>query len=237
MESITANSGTRIAHRVLSTPYARRIAGERGIALAVLTGTGPNGRVTGADVLRFVPPTATAPTASAPAPSEAMLPSPAALAATVDLAAIRDLLDQFAGLAPKIALVDICLKAATAALRLTPGFSGGGTTIVLTAGRAGGRTLRGLDRLALGAIAAMRDGDATADSPDIRPALAVSWIGRAGIRPVAMPISTGGPARLVIAGDTAGARPSASSATIRNGSPTWRQRISFSPSRHSWRSR
>jgi pyruvate dehydrogenase E2 component (dihydrolipoamide acetyltransferase) len=38
--------------RVISTPYARRLAREAGIELAGMTGTGPRGRIKGADVIR-----------------------------------------------------------------------------------------------------------------------------------------------------------------------------------------
>lgn len=72
-------------NRVVATPLARRIAAEKGIDLASVKGSGPNGRVTKADVLGAKPaaapaaaPVATAaPAAAAPAPVAA--PAPAAV--------------------------------------------------------------------------------------------------------------------------------------------------------------
>lgn len=72
-------------NRVVATPLARRIAAEKGINLASVKGSGPNGRVTKADVLgakpaaapAAAPVAAAAPAAAAPAPVAA--PAPAAV--------------------------------------------------------------------------------------------------------------------------------------------------------------
>ncbi len=70
------------AGRVKASPLARKIATERGIDLAQMTGTGPGGRITRADVEGFVPPP--------PAPSEAPAAAPAAPAAgDVPLSSMR----------------------------------------------------------------------------------------------------------------------------------------------------
>ncbi len=196
------------ARRVPSTPYARRLARERGIAITAFAGTGPNGRVTGDDVMHFVPLPERSPLASAESSPRTMA-MPAALAAGVDLTAVRNLLRDLVDAAPGIEIVDVCLKATTTALRLTPGFGviagtdGNAGIILLGAGR-GARALRGLGRLTLSAIAAARkDEPAAAVSADEHAAVSMSWIGRAGIRPVAMPIAAGSAARLVIAADAA----------------------------------
>jgi len=56
--------------RVKASPLARRIARERGIDLAALSGTGPEGRIVAEDVERAaVPPPKAAAAAAAPAPS------------------------------------------------------------------------------------------------------------------------------------------------------------------------
>jgi pyruvate dehydrogenase E2 component (dihydrolipoamide acetyltransferase) len=59
--------------RIKASPLARRIARERGVDLAQLRGTGPDGRIVAEDVERSgaqpEPAVATAPTAAAPAPS------------------------------------------------------------------------------------------------------------------------------------------------------------------------
>lgn len=64
VERAAAASGTRApepatapeAHRVRSSPLARRLAAELGVQLSAVTGTGPGGAVTEEDVLAAVPP-------------------------------------------------------------------------------------------------------------------------------------------------------------------------------------
>ncbi len=62
---------------VRASPIARRLARERGIDLAALTGTGPNGRIVEQDVLNYEPPAET-PAAAPEAPAAAPAPAPAA---------------------------------------------------------------------------------------------------------------------------------------------------------------
>ncbi|MHC6593482.1 dihydrolipoamide acetyltransferase family protein [Arthrobacter sp. C152] len=63
------------AHRVRSSPLARRLAAELGVDLDSITGTGPGGAVTEEDVLAAVPPKETrAETPAAAPPSETPLP-------------------------------------------------------------------------------------------------------------------------------------------------------------------
>ncbi|MBB5752221.1 E3 binding domain-containing protein [Prosthecomicrobium pneumaticum] len=197
------------AGRILATPYARRLARERGVPLAALAGSGPNGRVVAADVIGFVPapvqpapPPAAAPApvpAEAPAvPAAAAVPVPAALAVAIDFSAVADLLARLGDLAPGVGREDVCLKAAAVALAEAPALDG---AIGLPGGaRDGGRVLGRLAGLSLGGIAARR----AASEPGVAT-LALSFIGRAGLRPVAAPIPAGAVARLVVGGaDAAG---------------------------------
>ena len=69
--------------RVRASPIARRLARERGIDLSLVSGTGPNGRVTERDVENYQP------AASAPASEPAPAPAPAPSAAPVATPAIR----------------------------------------------------------------------------------------------------------------------------------------------------
>jgi pyruvate dehydrogenase E2 component (dihydrolipoamide acetyltransferase) len=62
--------------RVKASPLARRIAGQQGIELASLTGSGPGGRIVKADVEG----SGARPAAAAPAPAPAPTPAPAAAA-------------------------------------------------------------------------------------------------------------------------------------------------------------
>ena len=58
------------SQRILASPLARRLAAERGLDLATLSGSGPHGRIIRADV-------EAAATAPGPAPGKAQLPTPA----------------------------------------------------------------------------------------------------------------------------------------------------------------
>jgi pyruvate dehydrogenase E2 component (dihydrolipoamide acetyltransferase) len=82
--------------RVFASPLARRIAKEKGLDLAALTGSGPHGRIVKADVEAAKPGAAPAaqpaaqpsgpPAAAAPGPAK---PAPAAAAAAVDPEAVK----------------------------------------------------------------------------------------------------------------------------------------------------
>jgi len=69
--------------RVKASPLARRVAAEKGVDLASVTGSGPNGRIVRADV-EGAKPGAVAPSATAPAEAAAA-PSPAKPAAIPDI--------------------------------------------------------------------------------------------------------------------------------------------------------
>ncbi|WP_285709915.1 2-oxo acid dehydrogenase subunit E2 [Erythrobacter oryzae] len=69
--------------RIIASPLAKRIAADKGIDLALVKGTGPNGRIVKEDVENFTPSAAAAP-AAAPAPAPAAsAPAPAAAPAPV----------------------------------------------------------------------------------------------------------------------------------------------------------
>ena len=69
---VTAGAGTRI----FASPLVRKIAGERGVDLAALTGTGPNGRIVRRDLQQFL---AASPTAAPAAPAQPAQPARPAL--------------------------------------------------------------------------------------------------------------------------------------------------------------
>jgi pyruvate dehydrogenase E2 component (dihydrolipoamide acetyltransferase) len=68
-----ATDGTRI----FASPLARRIAADKGLDLATLTGSGPRGRIVKADVEGATAAPAPAPAAAAPAPAKAAAPAAA----------------------------------------------------------------------------------------------------------------------------------------------------------------
>ncbi|HLL31151.1 MAG TPA: 2-oxo acid dehydrogenase subunit E2, partial [Allosphingosinicella sp.] len=67
-----------LGERVKASPLARRLAEQRGIELAGLTGSGPGGRIVKADVDAAAGKPSAAPAASAPAPAAAQAAAPAA---------------------------------------------------------------------------------------------------------------------------------------------------------------
>ena len=77
--------------RVIATPYARRLAGERGVVLETLAGSGPGGRIRAADVPLSAAAQAHAPALARP---DATTTSPASgehfLLAEIDAAALLD---------------------------------------------------------------------------------------------------------------------------------------------------
>ncbi|XP_051537755.1 dihydrolipoyllysine-residue acetyltransferase component of pyruvate dehydrogenase complex, mitochondrial-like [Myxocyprinus asiaticus] len=64
--------------RVFASPLAKKLAAEKGIDIAQVTGSGPDGRVTRKDIDSFVPPKPTLVPAAAPAPAALTPSAPAA---------------------------------------------------------------------------------------------------------------------------------------------------------------
>jgi len=187
--------------RIRATPYARRLARERGLPLSVIAGSGPNGRITGDDFLRRHAPLigelagASQPDVAANpvvVVGEAVATTPAVIVAHVEFAAIQRLLDQIAGIRPHVSREDLCLKAAAVALQETASFDSHPAILLMSPKQR--RHLAGLAEAPVGAIAAMIERAAVLGDA----ALAVSFIGRAGIRPVMAQLVGGTPARLVI---------------------------------------
>lgn len=67
VETVVAPAPTAAGQRIVATPYARRLAGERGVELRGLAGSGPGGRIRAADVPEAVaaPQAVAAPVATA----------------------------------------------------------------------------------------------------------------------------------------------------------------------------
>ena len=78
-----APAGSADDGRVRASPIARRLARERGIDLALIAGSGPNGRIVEQDVLDYQPP-APAPAAAPPPVPTAVDPAPTPMAAPSD---------------------------------------------------------------------------------------------------------------------------------------------------------
>jgi len=72
----------KTGNRIVATPLARRLAAQKGLDLASITGTGPHGRIVKADIEAAQPASASA--TAAPAPVAAPAPAPAAPASLPD---------------------------------------------------------------------------------------------------------------------------------------------------------
>jgi len=129
---------TRDGGRVKASPLARRIARERGIDLAALSGTGPEGRIVAEDVERAGAGEAPAPAPTAAAPGEVEVEQLSSVRRTIarrlteawqapafqismsaDMIRSNELharLAERAGEGPKVTLTDILTKACAAAL-------------------------------------------------------------------------------------------------------------------------
>src|SRR5690606_1185151 len=105
---------TRAANaRTPSTPYARRLARERGIPLHLLRGSGPNGRVVAADVSAHIASPESAPT---PAAAAVAVTAVSAFASTINLSVARQPLADFAHAGHAFTLDDIVLRAVASTL-------------------------------------------------------------------------------------------------------------------------
>ena len=71
--------------RIFASPLARRIAADKGLDLATVTGSGPKGRIVKADVMDAQP--SAAPAAQAPAPAAAAAPAAMPLSPSADMVA------------------------------------------------------------------------------------------------------------------------------------------------------
>jgi pyruvate dehydrogenase E2 component (dihydrolipoamide acetyltransferase) len=195
--------------RIRATPYARRLARDRNLLLTEIRGSGPNGRITGNDVVCYVAaeapaPAATAQSKSAAAPAAAPVQAarattpapvatiPSAIAVRVDFAAAEALLARIAEVTPGVTREDFCLKAAAVAFRTVQAIGPHGAVLLIAGSRR--QLLSGLADASVSAVAESRAGPESSGTA----ALAVSFIGRAGIRPVAAQLIDDIAARLVV---------------------------------------
>lgn len=176
------------------SPYARRLANERGVRLAEVTGSGPGGRVVGFDILS-APAANAAPTAPVPDPTTAAAPAPvAALGATAQLDRLNDLLALVMAAGGNVTREDAILRAV--ALALAAHSKGGPATneAISLETDAGGIVLADIKTLAVGAIRTIRE-DATATA-DPNAGLSIRFSTSPGVRSVILPLKSGIPMRL-----------------------------------------
>ncbi|XP_076606546.1 dihydrolipoyllysine-residue acetyltransferase component of pyruvate dehydrogenase complex, mitochondrial [Chaetodon auriga] len=83
--------------RVFASPLAKKLASEKGIDLAQVSGSGPDGRITKKDIDTFVPPKAAPAVAAAPTPAAAPAapaPAPAGTFTDIPISNIRKVIAQ-----------------------------------------------------------------------------------------------------------------------------------------------
>ncbi|HWJ75516.1 MAG TPA: E3 binding domain-containing protein [Kaistia sp.] len=194
--------------RIAASPYARRLARERGLSLAGRRGSGPNGRIVAADLAAMVLPAAVA-AAAPPVVSQTELAQPAAaplreaapqraisgFAASLDLSPLRALLPTIADVAPDVTIDDLVLKAIGRALRVadlpveTIDWRDKATAVQAIIPRA--------DGLSPSRIAALRSGTETDAARGA--SIIVSRIREDGLRPVTAALDPNVPLRLTLA--------------------------------------
>jgi pyruvate dehydrogenase E2 component (dihydrolipoamide acetyltransferase) len=191
-----ADTALRPSRRAAS-PYARKLARERGIALDMLRGSGPSGRVVAADVTGLVP--------VAEARRRSTGRQASALGATVALGTLQRLLADFTEAGTPFGLEDVVLRAAGCALDDVPGATRleGAPVALETVPQVVFADIRksSLAPLRARRLAARAAGE---DQSQMPAALSLRPLRASGVRPVMMPLLGGCPMRLVLAiGDNA----------------------------------
>ncbi|MDP3316175.1 MAG: E3 binding domain-containing protein [Devosia sp.] len=180
-------------HRRAISPYARRLARERGLSLDALRGTGPNGRIVAADIAAF--------TARPPAAATASGPQASALGATLQLATLTQLLAGFAEAGTPFELEDVVLRAAGCALDDVPETTSIPGAPVAFERKGGQLVFADIRNGSLGPLRARRlaalasGGDHSADPA----AMSIKLLVASEIRPVMMPLLPGRAMRVVLA--------------------------------------
>lgn len=184
------------ARRAIS-PYARRLARERGIAIEQLAGSGPAGRITAADIIAFVPKAATYTTG----------PQASALATTIALEKLREVLENFGKADVPFALDDAILRAAGCALDDVPSANRLDGAPVAFEHERRQLVFADIRKGSLGPARSRRLAaiDSGLDNSTDPATLSIKLIAAGDIRPVMLPLLPGRDLRLVLsAGPSAG---------------------------------
>lgn len=187
------------APRIAASPYARRLARERGIPLTALRGSGPSGRIVAGDIVRR-------PAAVPDAPPAISAPF-AAFATRVRLIEINAVLERFAAADMPFELDDLVLRAAACALEDADASAGvPGTPIALERVDDGRRWQAVLDNVRLGSLAPLRARRLTVvkgsvDQSGAPATLSLRVLPAGRVRPALMPLLPRRVMRLVLVPD------------------------------------
>ena len=189
-----------------ASPYARRLARERGIGLTILSGSGPGGRIVAADVEAFV---ARPPVAQSTRAAQSQV---SAFAATLDLRTILGLLADFGAAKVAVSLDAMLLRAAALALEAVPASrpsdSDGASDIginweVAGRDRSGDIAFTNPHQGLVGGIETRLRAAAESESGKVA-ALSLRHVAQAGVRPTVMPLLGDIAMRLVVVTDGEG---------------------------------
>jgi hypothetical protein len=185
-----------------ATPYARRLARERGLVLSSITGSGPDGRIVAADIEAYA-----ARRREVTGVVAATGPAVSAFAVTVDLTSARKLLADFGAAGIPVTLDAMLIRAVALALESTPEARNDvAVAIGWETGVAAARRESVIADAHLGLLGglAARVGAGPLLDATTSTALSLRRIAQGGVRPVAMPLLPGRMCRLIVsAGDRA----------------------------------
>lgn len=183
-----------------ASPYARRLARERGLGLELITGSGPGGRIVAADVDAFVASRVAGAAAFAPVGT-----TPSVFGVSVDLGPLNQLLAGLEAAGNALTLEDMLVRAGGLALAALPD-AGDPVVVALETAERGAIPVENPQRGLVSALHARLAGQSAAgDAENGKPALlSVRCFHIAGIRAVAMPLRSGVPLRLIVSAAAGG---------------------------------
>ncbi|MFA6154849.1 E3 binding domain-containing protein [Mesorhizobium sp.] len=193
------------------SPYARRLARERGLPLETLHGSGPDGRILAADVLGFVPvvapanaPEVAAAVAIPIAAPPVAAPRIAAFATSLSLGALGDLLAALASTGKTFDIDDILLRAVDRAFAENPHKSFDAPVALELVGRQ--MVLATDPEMPMTLLRATRLAALASDRDDAEKAAVLSLrvLPAGDIRPMMMPLLQGRAMRLAVSVNMAG---------------------------------
>lgn len=180
--------------RLKASPYARKLARERSLALDAIIGSGPFGRIVAADVLN----TRDAPAVSAAAPARI----PSAFAAEADLSALRRLIADVDAAGVALSIEDVVLRAAArvlAEIELPDALANRGLTLE-TGGRQVRLAMPGDQSVGVQRRARLEALDSGRDDVDAEAVLSVQCLEAGRVSAVFMPLLPGRALRLMATG-------------------------------------
>jgi pyruvate dehydrogenase E2 component (dihydrolipoamide acetyltransferase) len=188
-----------------ASPYARKLARERAVALELVAGTGPDGRIVAADIEAFAAGRRLGSAAQPVASDIAASAAASAFSIAVDMAAASALLPDLDRAGAPVSIETLLVRAAALALEAVPAARPHGTVLGVALERGSGseRRLVAVADPHLGRIGALHETLAAAagqpgQAGSAEPDMSVRCLIIAGVRAFSMPLLPGVPLRLVL---------------------------------------